>query len=56
MAERCEKRRFQLLTLPREFGAAMAETGEYARKAGVYPGVLREARRKYRMDWSGWDR
>ncbi len=40
----------------REFGAAMAETGEGARQAGVYPGVLREARRRHRMDWSGWIR
>ncbi|HEY7189746.1 MAG TPA: trypsin-like peptidase domain-containing protein [Vicinamibacterales bacterium] len=29
--------------------------GEVARKSGVYPGVLRDVRRKYHMDWSGWD-
>jgi hypothetical protein len=29
---------------------------ENARRAGVYPGRLREIRRRYRMDWAGWDR
>jgi len=29
--------------------------GEAARKSGVYPGVLRDVRRRYHMDWSGWD-
>jgi S1-C subfamily serine protease len=29
---------------------------EAARQAGVYPGVLRDLRRRYRMQWSGWDR
>jgi S1-C subfamily serine protease len=38
----------------RELGRAMDATSELARRSGVYPGVLREARRKYRMDWSGW--
>jgi len=40
----------------RDFSRAMAATGEQARRAGVYPGVLREVRRKYRMDWTGWER
>ena len=34
----------------------LARAGEQARQAGVYPGVLREARRKARLDWPGWDR
>lgn len=29
---------------------------ESARRAGVYPGVLRDLRRRHRMDWQGWDR
>ena len=29
--------------------------GEAARHTGVYPGVLRDLRRRYRMNWSGWD-
>ena len=34
----------------------MAREGDTARQAGVYPGVLRDLRRRYRLDWSGWDR
>jgi hypothetical protein len=40
----------------RQFGTLMSEASEQARRAGVYPGTLREARRKYRVDWTGWDR
>jgi S1-C subfamily serine protease len=40
----------------RELGDYMSQAGEHARRAGVYPGTLRDTRRKYRMDWSGWDR
>jgi putative serine protease PepD len=40
----------------RDFSRAMAELSEAARRAGVYPGTIREARRKYRLDWTGWDR
>ena len=29
--------------------------GEAARQTGVYPGVLRDIRRRYHMNWSGWD-
>jgi len=36
--------------------AAVESAGEAARKQGVYPGVLRDLRRKHRMNWSGWDR
>lgn len=43
-------------SIVRDFSRAMAEIGEQARRAGVYPGVLREVRRKYRMDWTGWER
>jgi S1-C subfamily serine protease len=40
----------------RQFGTFMADSSEQARRAGVYPGTLRETRRKYRVDWTGWDR
>ena len=43
-----------LQTYVTEFSAAMGQVGESARRAGVYPGALREARRRYRLDWSGW--
>jgi S1-C subfamily serine protease len=29
---------------------------ESARQTGVYPGMLREIRRRYRLDYPGWDR
>jgi len=35
--------------------AEVDKAGEIARKNGVYPGVLRDVRRRYHMDWSGWD-
>jgi S1-C subfamily serine protease len=34
----------------------MRRAAESARQAGVYPGVARDLRRKYGLDWSGWDR
>ena len=39
-----------------EFSEVMARSADEARRAGVYPGVLREARRRHRLDWAGWDR
>ena len=45
-----------LQTYLTEFSAVMSQAGENARRAGVYPGALREARRRYRLDWSGWER
>jgi S1-C subfamily serine protease len=41
--------------IARGFSTAMASASEAARTAGVYPGVRRELRRKYRLDWNGWD-
>jgi len=32
------------------------KAAEAARQAGVYPGVMRDIRRRYRMQWQGWDR
>jgi hypothetical protein len=40
----------------RQFAQFMAQMSEEARRAGVYPGTMRDARRKHRLDWSGWDR
>ena len=37
-------------------GRPVETAGEAARQSGVYPGVLRDLRRRYRMNWSGWDR
>ena len=35
--------------------ATLAKATEAARAAGVYPGVVRDLRRKYRLEWRGWD-
>lgn len=32
------------------------QAAEIARRSGVYPGVMRELRRRHRLDWSGWER
>jgi hypothetical protein len=29
---------------------------ELARRSGVFPGVMRDLRRRHRLDWPGWDR
>ncbi len=34
----------------------MEQAADYARRMGVYPGTQREIRRRYRMDWDGWNR
>ena len=33
----------------------MDQAVEAARRDDVYPGTIREIRRKYRMEWAGWD-
>ena len=32
----------------------MTQAAEAARRQGVYPGVMRDIRREYRMEWGGW--
>ncbi len=39
-----------------EFAAAMRQAGDAARRAGVYPGTLRDLRRQQRLDWTGFER
>ncbi len=34
----------------------MRNASESARRQSVYPGTLRDIRRRHRMDWSGWER
>ena len=33
----------------------MDAAAEAARRADVYPGVMRDLRKKYRLDWNGWN-
>ena len=35
---------------------ALESATEAARRSGVYPGTMRDLRRRSRMDWQGWDR
>jgi hypothetical protein len=46
----------ELESLSGEVRLAMARAQEDARRAAVLPGQLREIRRRYRMDWPGFDR
>ena len=47
----------QGLTTPAmQIKAEVDRATEAARRAGVYPGVIRNLRQRYRMDWSGFDR
>ena len=32
------------------------QAAEIGRRSGVYPGVMRDLRRRYRLDWTGWER
>ena len=34
----------------------VAQATEIARRDGVYPGVMRDLRRNYRLEWDGWER
>jgi len=35
--------------------ATLDQAGEAARRSGVYPGVMRDLRRRHRLSWNGWD-
>jgi S1-C subfamily serine protease len=39
-----------------QFRAAMVSADEFARRAEVFPGVRRDIRRRYKLDWNGWER
>jgi S1-C subfamily serine protease len=36
--------------------ATIDQAADAARRSGVYPGVLRDMRRKHKLDWTGWER
>ena len=42
--------------MSQDFATAMQQAAEAARRAGVYPGTLRDLRRQHRLDWSGFER
>ena len=39
-----------------ELQVQIRSASESARQRGVYPGVLRDIRRRYRLEWAGWER
>jgi hypothetical protein len=46
----------ELVKAASAFRAGMVAADEAARQAQVFPGVRREIRKKYRVDWIGWER
>ncbi len=46
----------RLLAAANQVKAKLATTEEDARQAGVFPGVRRDLRQRYRLDYPGWDR
>jgi S1-C subfamily serine protease len=47
----CVSLRGRIETLQAAIGERLAEAEEDARRMGLYPGVIRDLRRKYRLDW-----
>jgi hypothetical protein len=45
-----------ILTVSGRIDSTMQHAAEDARRADVYPGTRRDIRRKYSMDWPGWDK
>lgn len=52
----CSAAARDLEQLATEVRSAMTAAQEDARRASALPGQLREIRRRYRMDWTGWER
>jgi S1-C subfamily serine protease len=52
----CESWLATVRTNADEVRAHVEQAAEAARQAGVYPGVMRDLRRRHRMSWPGWDR
>jgi hypothetical protein len=52
----CEAWLGELRTAATAIRTALTDAAEAARRQGVYPGVMRDLRREYRMAWPGWER
>ena len=46
----------ELMQLANGVRTSMGSADETARAAAVYPGVRRDLRKKYKVDWEGWER
>jgi S1-C subfamily serine protease len=53
---RCDDWLKTVTATARGVDAAIRQANERARRDGVFPGVLRDLRRRHRLDWPGWDR
>jgi hypothetical protein len=56
VAVECLGGREQIRSLRRDVGAALETAEEQARRDGLYPGEIREIRRRNGLDWDGWTR
>ena len=52
----CEAWLGEVRTAAAAIKTALTDAAEAARRQGVYPGVMRDLRRQYRMEWAGWER
>jgi hypothetical protein len=56
IAVECLGGREQIRSLRSDIASALESAEEQARRDGLYPGVIREIRRRYGLDWDGWTR
>jgi hypothetical protein len=56
VAIECLGGREQIRTLRSEVASALEGAEEQARREGLYPGEVREIRRRHGLDWDGWTR
>jgi len=52
----CQSLVDNLRSYVQQIADGMQKSNDWARRAGVYPGVQRELRRKYRLSWDDWER
>jgi S1-C subfamily serine protease len=52
----CRSYRAQIVDRGQQISTAVQQAEEIARREGLFPGETRDIRRKYWLDWSGWDR
>jgi hypothetical protein len=50
----CANMRDDILERASRVKASMTDASERSRRAGVYPGEIRDLRRKYLLDYDGW--
>jgi hypothetical protein len=52
----CERFLDNVRTNAERIRSEVEKAADNARRKGVYPGVMRDMRRRHRLDWPGWDR